>query len=382
MIRPSLTSKKFFLAVALSLSVIQLIAADRYSVATGNWNLNSTWSATSGGAAGASFPVAGDNVFIEGGFTVTTAAITACANLSIANGSTLTVGGFDITVSGTTTLNGTINHTSTTGTKTFTGLTTISATGIWNNNTVNEQINFRGGVSNSGTFNAGTAIYTFSTNNQALTGTLSIPNVTVTGVTLTNNSTLTVGTALGGTGGLTQAVNAVLNLGGTSGITTLTATNSGNTVNFSGAAQTAKVSSYYNLTLSGSGVKTFATAPTVNGILSMEGTATVVVTAGVVTYGANATLSYNTATARTTSSEEWIVPFAATGGVIIANTGTITMNVAKVFSASVPLTINSGATLATNNLQLTSWRQLCQRRLTFCRQFSDCHCKYDGGTEY
>ncbi len=85
----------------------------------------------------------------------------------------------------------------------------------------------------------------------------------------------------------------------------------------------------------------------------MEGTATVVVTAGVVTYGANATLRYNTATARTTSSEEWIVPFGASGGVIIANTGTITMNVAKVFSASVPLTINSGATLATNNLQLT-----------------------------
>ncbi len=259
MIRPSLTCKKFFLAVALSLSVIQLIAADRYSVATGNWNLNSTWSATSGGAAGASFPVAGDNVFIEGGFTVTTAASTACANLSIANGSTLAVGGFDITVSGTTTLNGTINHTSTTGTKTFTGLITINATGIWNNNTVNEQINFRGGVSNSGTFNAGTGTYTFNTNNQALTGTLSIPNVTVTGITLTNNSTLTIGTALAGTGGLTQAVNSVLNLGGTSAITTLTATNSGNIVNFSGAAQTAKVSSYYNLTLSGTGIKTFAT---------------------------------------------------------------------------------------------------------------------------
>ena len=353
MIKPNLSCKKFFLAVVLSFSVITSFAADRYSVATGNWNLNSTWSATSGGLPGASFPVAGDNVFIEGGFTVTTDAIAACTNLSIANGSILTVGGFDITVSGTTTVNGTINHTSTTGTKTFTGLTSIGATGIWNNNTINAQIIFRGGVSNSGTFNAGTGIYTFDTNNQALTGTLSIPNVTVTGVTLTNNGTLTISAALAGTGGLTQAVNATLNLGGTSGITTLTATNSGNTVNFSGAAQTAKVSSYYNLTLSGSGIKTFATTPTVNAILSMEGTATVVVTAGVVTYGANATLRYNTASATTTSSEEWIVPFGASGGVIIANTGTITMNVAKVLGASVPLTINSGATLATNNLQLT-----------------------------
>ncbi len=185
---------------------------------------------------------------------------------------------------------------------------TINATGIWNNTTINESITSEGVLQTVATFNAGTGTYTFDTNNQALTGTFSIPRVTVTGVTLTNNGTLTIGTALAGTGGLTQAVNATLNLGGTSAITTLTATNSGNTVNFSGAAQTAKVSSYYNLTLSGTGIKTFATTPTVNAKLSMEGTATVVVTAGVVTYGANANLTYNTATARTTSSEEWIVP--------------------------------------------------------------------------
>lgn len=353
MIRPLSICKKLFLVVVLSISVITLFAADRYSVATGSWNVNSTWSATSGGASGASFPVAGDNVFIEGGFTVTITANAACANLNIANGSTLTIAGFNLTVSGTTSLSGTINYTSTTGTKIFTGLVTINVTGIWNNTTNNESITVRGGITNNGTFNAGTGTYTFDTSNQALTGTLSIPNVTVTGVTLTNNGTLTVSAALAGTGGLTQAVNTTLNLGGTSGITTLNATNSGNTVNYSGAAQTAKVSSYYNLTLSGSGIKTFATTPTVNAVLSMEGTATVVVTTGVVTYGANATLRYNTATARTASAEEWIVPFAATGGVIIANTGTITMNAPKVFNASVPLTINSGATLATNNLQLT-----------------------------
>jgi len=39
---------------------------------------------------------------------------------------------------------------------------------------------------------AGTGIYTFDTNAQSLTGTFSIPNVTVTGITLTNNNTLTV----------------------------------------------------------------------------------------------------------------------------------------------------------------------------------------------
>ncbi|NCT22254.1 hypothetical protein GW781_14015, partial [bacterium] len=114
-----------------------------------------------------------------------------------------------------------------------------------------------------------------------------------------------------------------------------------------------RVTTYNNLTLSGSGVKTFATTPTVNGVLSMEETATVTVTTGVVTYGANATLQYNTATSRTASSEEWITPFAATGGVIIANTGAISPNAAKVFSATAPLTINSGATLNEAGIQVT-----------------------------
>jgi hypothetical protein len=77
----------------------------------------------------------------------------------------------------------------------------------------------------------------------------------------------------------------------------------------------------------------------------MEGTATA---SAAPTYGAAATLRYNTATARTAGAE-WRTPFAATGGVIIDNTGTITLNATKVFNANVPLTINSGATLNTNS---------------------------------
>ena len=73
------------------------------------------------------------------------------------------------------------------------------------------------------------------------------------------------------------------------------------------------------------------------------------------TYGDNATLQYNTATSRT-AGVEWINTFASTGGVIIANTGVITMNAAKVFNTSIPLTINTGASLntsAVNNYALT-----------------------------
>ncbi len=116
---------------------------------------------------------------------------------------------------------------------------------------MNEPITFRGGITNNGTFTANIGVHTFDTNNQALTGTFSIPNVTVTGVTLTNNNSLTVGTALSGSGGLTQAANATLNVGGTSGITTLTATATDNEVNYTGGAQTIKSVSYYHLAFTG-----------------------------------------------------------------------------------------------------------------------------------
>ena len=341
MIKLPLTYKIFTLMVVLSCSVLSIFGADRYSVATGNWNVNATWSATSGGAPGASFPVAGDNAFIEGGFTVTVNVASACANLSIANGSILNAGGFNLTVNGTTVVNGTINHTSAAGTKIFTGLVTIAGVGIWNNTAFNAPITLRGGISNAGTFNAGTGIYTFNTNNQPLTGTLSIPNVTVTGITVTNNGTLTVGTALGGSGGLTQAVNATLNIGGTSAITTLTAANNGNTVNFDGAAQTVKVSSYWDLNISGSGNKTMAGNVTVGG--------TLILTAGTFTVGAN-TLTLNGPTIAgtpanlVTTAASSLVFGGTTAGVLIP-TSVVALNGLSITNTSI-VTLQSSLTVS------------------------------------
>ncbi|MEI8046578.1 MAG: hypothetical protein WCI92_04300, partial [Bacteroidota bacterium] len=360
------STRKVILLVVLFITSLYTAKAgvQRYSVNTGNWGATTTWSATSGGSSGASVPVAGDDVFIENGKTVTVNIASACANLSIAAGSALTVGGFNFAVSGNISVSGTITHNNTGGTKTYNGDITINSGGLWNE-TVAEAFTLAGNLQNDGTFTSSTGTHTFSGTGKTMGGTnlISIPNVTftgaytnsgsltvatlltVTGVTFTNNGTITASTALSGTGGLTQGSNSTLNLGGTAGITTLTATAAGNEVNYTGAAQTAKVTTYVNLTLSGSGAKTFATGPTINGVLSLEGTATIVVTTGVVTYGSNATLQYNTATARTATAEEWITPFAASGGVVIANTGVITLDVAKTFNAGVPLTINSGATL-------------------------------------
>ncbi len=274
-------------------------------------------------------------------------------NLVVGSGTNLDIQGAVVVVSGNVSVSGTLTHSSTTGSKTYSGDVTINSGGTWTES-VNEAFSFGGNLQNDGTFTAGTAAHTFTGSGKTFSGTntISIPSVSISG-TYTNNGALTVSATLAGAGTLTNGATGILNIGGTSATFTLTATATGNTVNYSGAAQTGKVTTYHNLTLSGSGAKTFATTPTVNGVLSMEGTATVTVTTGVVTYGSAATLQYNTTTARTASSEEWITTFAATGGVIIASTGAITLDASKAFNASVPLTINSGATLLASSFELS-----------------------------
>jgi hypothetical protein len=79
-------------------------------------------------------------------------------------------------------------------------------------------------------------------------------------VTLTNHNILTVATALNGTGELTNAATGSLHIDftGAIGITTLTTTAVGNTVDYGFAgAQTVRAVDYHNLTLSGTGAKTF-----------------------------------------------------------------------------------------------------------------------------
>ncbi|HEY5883466.1 MAG TPA: hypothetical protein VIT88_02215 [Pyrinomonadaceae bacterium] len=69
------------------------VAATRYAVATGNWNSTSTWSATPGGAAGASVPGNGDDVVLvfvngPGPVTVTVTANASCNSIDIQNPAT------------------------------------------------------------------------------------------------------------------------------------------------------------------------------------------------------------------------------------------------------------------------------------------------------
>lgn len=164
--------------------------------------------------------------------------------------------------------------------------------------------------------------------------------------TFTGNVTLTAGTLNGGSG--------ILNLNSTSATAWAgTGTNfvaGTGTVNFKGVAQTlATASTFNNLTFSNSGVKTLTGLPSINGILSMEGTATV---SAVPTYGSAATLQYNRSLAQV-AGLEWKTPFTSTGGVFVTNTGVITANANKVFNATVPLTVDSDATLNTGGFSIS-----------------------------
>lgn len=360
-----------------------IYATTYYSKATGlNANALITWTvnADGTGANPSNFTTPGDVFIIQNGHTLTlNAAWSLTGNLTINNGGFFTTGSQNttlgsltinsggtftvnfnnnktLTLNGATTIGGTLNITTTNGNKNFIGSVTVNSGGTWNNS-INEPINFRGGVTNNGTFTAGAGVYTFNTNNQTINGTLSIPNVTVAGVTLTNNGTLSVTTALTGTGGLTQSSGSVLNIGGptTTAITisTLTATAAGNTVNYNGAAQTLKATTYDNLTLSGTGAKTFPSGTTtVNNVLSIENGTNTNTFTGTLAYGTAATLQYNAGSSNRTVSTEWPATFSGSGGVIVKGPGTITLNEAKTLSVNVPLTINSG-TLASGNYNLT-----------------------------
>jgi hypothetical protein len=326
----------------LSIGGSQAYAAVCTSIASSAWNVQTTWGPAGTGCAGATggIPGATDTVTIATNVTLDSAR--SVASLTVNSLSTLTLNTFTLTVAGNISNAGTIADPAAgaSGVLASTGNTAV--------------------VSGSGSF-TGEAVLRFSGtgpsissgSNLSFSGTTQISILGA--ITLTNNGIVTVPSVVGSVATSTwvNATGSTLNVSGAILATgTLTATAVNNTVNYNGAAQTGKVTTYNSLTLSASGAKTFATTPTVNNVLSMEGTATVVVTVGVVTYGANATLQYNTATARTVTLEEWIPTFTATGGVVIANTGIITINAAKIFNASIPLTINAGATLATNNLQV------------------------------
>ena len=397
--RMKLLSKKannlfFFFVLILLFTVSLSNAANRFSVATGNWSSTATWSATLGGASGASVPVAGDVVTIAGGFTVTLSANAACTDVTVNAGSTLNIANRILTATGFFINNGSVTGTSgsialtgnftNSGTFTLrTGRLAVSAGTFSSTNsfifTGAGMLVLGGNFTYSGTFTLLSAQVQFTgIANQSIQGfttTGAVSMLKTGGTAALSGNVNGAGLIMNGNGGTLNLVsgthtfsgnwtrtNGTLNCGSSllrirgsiSGTVGTFTAGSGTVEYYRAGGQTAAVLTYNNLILSASGTKTFANSPTVNGVLSMQGTATVNVSTGTVTYGANATLEYNTGTARSVgTTDEWITPFTASGGVVIANIGRITMTVAKTFNATAPLTVNSSAQLGLGTVLLT-----------------------------
>ena len=289
---------KILIAVSAIFAMVLLTAdtanaAPRTASVSGDWNATATW-------GGSSVPGSADSVTINSGITVTVPSGYAAYCTTI-------------TFAANTTATSSIDLADSTASLTASGTVTIPRPAAGGVNQIDV---------GAGTFSALLTV--------ALSGTTGGTRFTQI---LISTGTATVSgniTSLGVDSRIVFSDAGTLNAGGTflSGTAGIFTPSTG-TVNYTAAAQTVGTYIYNNLTLSGSGIKTITTASvTVNGILSMEGTATA---SARPTYGTNATLRYNTPTARTAGAE-WLTPFAATGGVIIDNIGIITMSANKVFS--------------------------------------------------
>lgn len=425
----------FLLSTFILFNLTVSYGVNRFSVVSGNWNSNSTWSATSTGAPGASVPVAGDVVTIENGNVVTVNADAECANIQLGSPSkrggagTLTFNsGVTLTVSGAVVLGntgstsrfGTIIMTSggtlscasltsnstkdvftegigtivITSTNTFPIANTSGILNTFNNiivsagtttlftnttitgnlsvsigatlNTNNKNLTLNGDFTNSGTFTGGSSNITLTgtTATQSISGFTTTGNLSMTktsgtatlygnvngGALILNGAgTLNLGAGLNHrftgtwtrTNGTLNGGSSILNFSLTGTVVSGTGgtfTPSTGTVNYSGAAQSIAAYTYNNLTLSGTGAKTFPTGTTtVNGVLSIENGAIANVFTGSLSYGSNATLQYNTTSARTASAE-WVTPFIASGGIVNAGSGIITINGSVTLTSGLSLT--------------------------------------------
>ena len=275
--------------------------ADRYWVGgSGSWDATTThWSATSGGAGGASVPTSADNVFFNSAsnatsYTVTVAVTSSCANLSIAapaSGSVTWTGSSALNIYGDTTIaatgvnlsySGTITFRATVAGKTITtngvslgsSLTFVGIGGTWAlqgaltipaNRTVtltNGTLDLNGFSLTCGLFSAtGANTRTLTTGGAAITvtgtgtvwscGTLTSTTYTTIPVVNVTSAGSTAITVQNGTGGVAENLSVSYNF--TGGTYPLTLSGTANDIDFTGYAGNVSNNSlfiYGNLTLS------------------------------------------------------------------------------------------------------------------------------------
>jgi hypothetical protein len=249
------------------------------------------------------------------------AATTVSIDLTISAG-TLSTAAFTLAVAGNFVVNGTLSGT---------GAITLSG--------ASKNIDGTGSITNTATLTINAAHTILATANLLCSGTIAITGAN----TVTNNGAITTSAAGGITGSVAgstwiNAANSTLNLAGPLLATgTLNASANPNTVNYNGAAQTAKAATYYHLTFSGSAAKTAGGALTVNGDLTVAGTAT---------FAGGTSLTH-------TFSGNWIVNTTAAAPFSFTTSSTLNFN-APSPAAATSISGTSAATLGFNTVNLNN----------------------------
>ncbi len=356
--------------------------ANRYLVASGSWSDSTCWSSVSGGIRGdVGAPIAGDVVYIENGYTVTVTQDAFCTTINFGQndlqpGNLIINTGVKLTQNGT---NGIIvnivpregaNSASCTisGGGTFyitsltIGSTSITPTGLCTTTLVSTLADVR----ISGNLNL-VSDYSGSSSNQ------NIPRFYLNEgvVTITGNIVPTVASVAGDvyfrmdqgnhTGTLKLEATTPWSTdmdfkspwGSGSNTTYYVYLNAvGATVDYNGSAQTVRQLTYNNLTLSGSGAKTLGATTSVDGTLSLQGTATCVNSPA---FGANSTLEYKSSTSQTTTANEFVSGANGPLNLIIDNPNGVTLHAARTLRTgnANTLTLKSGRLTNTNNITLS-----------------------------
>ena len=327
-------------------------SASRYSVASGSWNSTSTWSASSGGASGASFPVAGDVVYIENGHTITVTSDAGAASVTFSKTSgTLTVNlGATLALTGALKLYHNVNNSSSclisgAGILTCASVEAGSTTALNGSYSAIMTITLSSlNVSGNVIINAHESGNAYPTTSfRVEEGTTTVGGQIVSTISDYNSGTSTIMMNTGLKTG-TLALSGTTPWGTLTGITvTLTGTSS--SVEYKGSTtQTILGTSYTNLKINNGGTATLGAGTTVNGTFYMT-KGTFALGGKTLNWGTSSALVYNGAGAQTTGPE-WPASFSKP--VTIANTSNVvTIGTTAFTGTTATTTINSGATLAT-----------------------------------
>ncbi|MCX6296870.1 MAG: hypothetical protein NTX97_12570, partial [Bacteroidetes bacterium] len=250
----------------------------------GNVNLNSTGKINNTSAE--TYTITGNLNTYGGDFLAVgaTPIFNIAGNFNVVSG-ICDISRIKLTISGITTISGTLDINSIRGTKTFNDIV-VTSTGVFNS-VAKEDYVVNGNIQVNGTFFANVGIFTLAGLGKTITGaTALIFDDIVCNGQYTNFASTKLTTRLKGSGTWTQGSTGVLDLGITDAnftVTSFKAATSGNTVIYSlsaggtGGAQTIKTPTdltYSNLTTSGNGIKTLFASTTLNSSLLISASTT------------------------------------------------------------------------------------------------------------